>query len=58
MLTNMTAIAEAWAHLDHQFPLIKAKCAFVHWYMGKVTEEGETLEDMTALEKDFKEVSR
>ena len=31
MLANTTAIAEAWARLDHKFDLMYAKRAFVHW---------------------------
>ncbi|KAI8482147.1 Tubulin alpha-1A chain [Branchiostoma belcheri] len=31
MLSNTTAIAEAWAQLDHKFDLMYAKRAFVHW---------------------------
>ena len=30
MLSNTTAIAEAWARLDHKFDLLYAKRAFVH----------------------------
>ena len=33
MLSNTTAIAEAWARLDHKFDLMYAKRAFVHWYV-------------------------
>merc|ERR1712051_894349 len=36
MLSNTTAIAEAWARLDHKFDLMYAKRAFVHWYVGRV----------------------
>lgn len=35
MISNTTAIAEAWARLDHKFDLMYAKRAFVHWYVGE-----------------------
>ena len=41
MLSNTTAIGEAWARLDHKFDLMYAKRAFVHWYVGEGMEEGE-----------------
>ena len=33
MLSNTTAICEAWARLNHKFDLMYRKRAFVHWYV-------------------------
>lgn len=58
ILSNMAAVVEGWACMDHKFDLMYAKGAFIHWYQSKDKEEVSSLrpEDMVVLEKNHKVV--
>lgn len=49
MLSNTTAIAEAWARLDHKFDLMYAKRAFVHWWESAACECADEVKSMVML---------
>ncbi|GMM36606.1 alpha-tubulin [Saccharomycopsis crataegensis] len=59
MLSNTTAIAEAWQRIEKKFDLMFSKRAFVHWYVGEGMEEtelGEGADAINSLINDYIEV--
>lgn len=60
MISNTTAIVEAWKKLNRKFDLMYQKRAFVHWYLGEGMEEEEMVDarnDLAVLERDYYEIS-
>lgn len=60
MLTNSSAIGQAWQRLTHKFYLLYAKRSFLHWFVGEGMEEcefTEALYNISTLVKDYEEVS-
>lgn len=60
MLTNTTAIADAWSKINKNFRLMFQKRAFVHWYYDEGMEEADFLDakdNIFALEHDYHEVA-
>ncbi|XP_044762526.1 tubulin alpha-1D chain-like isoform X1 [Coccinella septempunctata] len=61
MLSNSTAIKEAWLRILQKFNLMYAKRAFVHHFVGEGMEEGEfteAKEDLNCLILDYQEVEK
>ncbi|KAL1123155.1 hypothetical protein AAG570_002242 [Ranatra chinensis] len=56
MISNTTAIREAWERLNHKFNLMFSRKAFLHWYINEGLEESEmdqARDDILALERDY-----
>lgn len=60
MLTNTTAMAEAWSKLNKKFELMFEKRAFVHWYLSEGMEEEDFIDardNLLQLELDYIDVA-
>lgn len=61
MLSNNSAVGQAWQRIVHKYYILYSKRAFVHWYIGEGMEENEfneALVNMTSLVKDYEEVAQ
>lgn len=60
MLTNSSAIGQAWQRLCHKFYLLYSKRSFLHWFVGEGMDEcefTEALYNISTLVKDYEEVA-
>lgn len=59
MLSNTTAICEAWDRLAYKFDFLYSKRAFVHWFVGEGMEDAEFTEardELSSLRRDYEEI--
>ena len=60
LLSNSTAISDAWVGLATKFDMMFAKRAFVHWFVGEGMEEGEFMDardSLAVLTRDYQELN-
>ena len=60
LLSNSTAVSEAWKRLGGKFDLMFSRRAFIHWFVGEGMEEGEFIDARDSLEvitRDYTELN-